>query len=81
MDQITALLDFSVLDPLNVEHHAHTLSRSERGGFLVCFRVPDCAEHLPHEGNVEQNFSLGGRLSDPNMNPGFLAALVCRRKP
>ena len=34
------------------------------------------ASHLPHEGNVEQIFSLGGRLSDPNMNPEYLATLV-----
>ena len=34
------------------------------------------ASHLPHEGNVEQIFSLGGRLSDPNMNPAYLATLV-----
>jgi len=33
-------------------------------------------EHLPHEGNVEQIFSLGGRLSDPNINPAYLACLV-----
>ena len=31
---------------------------------------------LPHEGDVEQIFSLGGRLSDPNMNPAYLATLV-----
>ena len=31
---------------------------------------------LSHEGNVEQIFSLGGRLSDPNMNPAYLATLV-----
>ena len=34
------------------------------------------ASHLPHEGNVEKIFSLGGRLSDPNMNPSYLATLV-----
>ena len=34
------------------------------------------ASHSPHEGNVEQIFSLGGRLSDPNMNPSYLATLV-----
>ena len=34
------------------------------------------ASHLPHEGNVEQIFSLGGRLSDPNMDPSYLATLV-----
>ena len=31
---------------------------------------------LSHEGNVEQIFSLGGRLSDPNMKPAYLATLV-----
>ena len=31
---------------------------------------------MPHEGNVEQIFSLGGRLSDPNINPAYLATLV-----
>ena len=31
---------------------------------------------MPHEGNVEQIFSLGGRISDPNMNPSYLATLV-----
>ena len=34
------------------------------------------ASHIPHEGNVEQIFSLGGRLADPNMNLSFLAMLV-----
>ena len=34
------------------------------------------ASHLPHEGNVEKIFSLGGRLSDPNMNTSYLATLV-----
>ena len=32
--------------------------------------------YLPHEGNVEQIFSLGGRLSDPNIDPAYLARLV-----
>ena len=31
---------------------------------------------MPHEGNVEQIFSLGGRLSDPNIDPNYLATLV-----
>ena len=31
---------------------------------------------MPHEGNVEQIFSLGGRLSDPNIDPAYLARLV-----
>ena len=43
---------------------------------LHYFVFRQTASHLPHEGNVEQIFSLGGRLSDPNMNPAYLAALV-----
>ena len=40
-------------------------------------RCANCGRH-PHEANkVEQQiFSLGGRLSDPNMNPAYLATLV-----
>ena len=40
---------------------------------LHYFVFRQTASHLPHEGNVEQIFSLGGRLSDPNMNPSYLA--------
>ena len=43
---------------------------------LHYFVFKQTASHLPHEGNVEQIFSLGGRLSDPNMNPSYLASLV-----
>ena len=43
---------------------------------LHFFVFKQTASHLPHEGNVEQIFSLGGRISDPNMNPGYLATLV-----
>ena len=43
---------------------------------LHYFVFRQTASHLPHEGNVEQIFSLGGRLSDPNMNPAYLATLV-----
>ena len=32
--------------------------------------------HLPHEGNVEQLFSRSGLLTDPNMDPHFLANLT-----
>ena len=43
-------------------------------------RKPDfcwqLASHLPHEAKVEQIFSLGGRVSDPNINPDYLATLV-----
>ena len=43
---------------------------------LHYFVFRQTTSHLPHEGNVEQIFSLGGRLSDPNMNPAYLATLV-----
>ena len=43
---------------------------------LHYFVFRQTASHLPHEGNVEQIFSPGGRLSDPNMNPAYLARLV-----
>ena len=32
--------------------------------------------HLPHEANVEQVFSRAGNLSDPNMDPEYLASLT-----
>ena len=35
-----------------------------------------CASHLLHEANVEQIFSLAGRLSDLNLDPDQLAMLV-----
>ena len=35
-----------------------------------------CASHLHHEANVEQIFSLAGRLSDPNLDPHRLPTLV-----
>jgi hypothetical protein len=41
--------------------------------FLI-FKQTAC--HLPHEANVEQVFSRAGNLSDPNMDPEFLAHLV-----
>ena len=34
------------------------------------------ASHLAHEANVEQVFSRAGGLTNPNMDPNFLAALV-----
>jgi hypothetical protein len=34
------------------------------------------ASHLPHEANVEQLFSRSGNLSDPNIDPDFLATLT-----
>ena len=43
---------------------------------LHYFVFKQTASHLPHEGNVEQVFSLGGRLSSPSMNPAYLATLV-----
>jgi hypothetical protein len=43
---------------------------------LHYFVFRQTASHLPHEGKVEQIFSLGGRVSDPNMNPAYLATLV-----
>ena len=51
---------------------------AQRKNFPIHYFVfKQTASHLPHEGNVEQIFSLGGRLSDPNMNPAYLATLVC----
>lgn len=41
---------------------------------LVVFKRTAC--HLPHEANVEQVFSRAGNLSDPNMDPEFLAFLT-----
>ncbi|KAL1495272.1 hypothetical protein AB1Y20_017132 [Prymnesium parvum] len=35
-----------------------------------------CAAHLLHEANVEQIFSLAGRLSDPSLNPTNLENMV-----
>ena len=43
---------------------------------LHYFVFRQTASHLPHEAKVEQVFSLGGRVSDPNMDPGYLAQLV-----
>ena len=34
------------------------------------------ARYLPHEANVAQVFSRAGNLSDPNIDPEFLAHLV-----
>jgi hypothetical protein len=48
-----------------------------RDSFPLHFRVfKQIACHLPHEANVEQVFSRAGNLSDPNMDPEFLAHLV-----
>ena len=41
---------------------------------LVVFKRTAC--HLPHEANVEQVFSRAGNLSDPNMDPEYLALLT-----
>mmetsp|Transcript_22988 Transcript_22988/g.62962 ORF Transcript_22988/g.62962 Transcript_22988/m.62962 type:complete len:160 (-) Transcript_22988:64-543(-) len=41
-----------------------------RQSFPLHFIVfKQCASHLSHEANVEQIFSLAGRLADPNMLP------------
>ena len=53
----------------------HWAKRKEFPLHYFVFR--QTASHLPHEGNVEQIFSLGSRLSDPNMNPAYLATLIC----
>ena len=39
-----------------------------------------CASHLPHEANAEQLFSRAGLLSDPNIDPHFLAQLTMMGK-
>ena len=41
---------------------------------LIVFKQTAC--DLPHEGNVENLFSRAGLLSDPNMDPLFLAILT-----
>ena len=41
---------------------------------FIVFKQTAC--HLAHEANVEQVFSRAGNLSDPNMDPEFLAHLV-----
>ncbi|KAL1512023.1 hypothetical protein AB1Y20_005298 [Prymnesium parvum] len=35
-----------------------------------------CAAHLHHEANVEQIFSLAGRISDPSLDPEHLQRMV-----
>ena len=48
-----------------------------RDSFPLHFHIfKQTACHLPHEANVEQIFSRAGNLSDPNMDPEFLAHLV-----
>ena len=41
---------------------------------FIVFKQTAC--HLPHEANVEQLFSRAGMLTDPNMDPQFLATLT-----
>ena len=41
---------------------------------FIVFKQTAC--HLPHEANVEQIFSRAGNLSDPNIDPEYLANLV-----
>ena len=41
---------------------------------FVVFKQTAC--HLSHEANVEQVFSRAGNLSDPNMDPEYIAHLV-----
>ena len=43
---------------------------------LHFFVFKQVASHLAHEANVEQVFSRAGGLSDPNIDPLFLSALV-----
>ena len=48
-----------------------------RERFPLHFHVfKQTACHLPHEANVEQIFSRAGLLSDPNLDPLYLATLV-----
>ena len=41
---------------------------------LIVFKQTAC--HLPHEATVEMLFSRAGLLTDPNMDPHFLATLT-----
>ena len=41
---------------------------------LIVLKQTAC--HLPHEANVEMLFSRAGLLTDPNMDPHFLATLT-----
>ena len=41
---------------------------------FIVFKRTAC--YLPHEANCEQVFSRAGNLSDPNMDPKFLAFLT-----
>ena len=43
---------------------------------LHFFVFKQVASHLAHEANVEQVFSRAGGLTDPHMDPTFLASLV-----
>ena len=51
-----------------------------RDSFALHYTVfKQYASHLPHEANVEQLFSRSSNLSDPNMDPEFLATLTSIR--
>ena len=76
--------------PFTLLHHRYKLYYDEddilnkfrmlwdlRKEFPVHFTVfKQCASHLHHQANVEQIFSLAGRLSDPNLDPHLLPTLV-----
>ena len=58
-----------------VPQFAMTLSLKHK--FPLHFIVfKQTASHIPHEANIEQIFSRSGNLSDPNMDPHFLALLT-----
>lgn len=48
--------------------------REEFPRHFVVFK--QCAAHLHHEANVEQIFSLAGRIADPSLDPEHLQRMV-----
>ena len=59
--------------PGHVWPHTHAFTHALSVSLQV---FKQTASHLPHEANVEQVFSRAGRMSDPNLDPGYLGTLV-----
>jgi hypothetical protein len=75
------LIQIVTSDPLRLVLHTvlneFAMMWAVRDSFPLHYTVfKQYASHLPHEANVEQLFSRSGNLSDPNIDPDFLAALT-----
>ena len=72
---VSTIMTWCVLCANLRESVRHALGSSQALSASLCPLQADRFD-LPHKANVKRFFSRAGNLSDPNMDPHFLAALT-----